>query len=705
MIGRVPHSTIDWLAQAESAIALYRLELLRLVASKLIRPRTQYTPEELRQRMLTALDDPVAIDRALKSASPIARQLLRMIDLSRQPRWTVASLADLLPILGHNEGLAPVQQLIESGLLFPELSAGLPIESVEAWLQQAAFDPICVVAVPLVAERCRAEPLFLKLTESDKPKLSPTESDGLEWVLRASVVWQSMREAPLRRTQNGGLFKRDQERLRGISLLASPMPDAPAAIEDPALLAGELARGVGLIREEVEEWVVGPFPSTWSRGSTAACEELWSVLNGIRTWDPLRGYDPDLLTRKWMPTLGVALVAALAESAPTMWWDPAELALWLANRQPDAEREIKDLAGWCTAYLLGVLYSIRAIEAANTGNGWRVRLTTSTRSMLDGNRPANSPASIQHTLLVQPNLEVIVYRQGLTPELIVQLSQFAEWKTIGLACTMVLTPESVYRGLESGLTMTDILRILERHSSRPLADSVIESLRSWASKRERVQVYQSAILLEFRTVGDLEHALKSGLIEQKLTDRIGVVADESALDYSRFRLVGSRDYLAPEECCVEVEGDGLTLQVSDGKADLLLAAELRRFCDPLEASVSERSRHRISVASLQRAKETGIDLKWLEDWFQRRSGFNVPPTARLLFQGRAAGLIAVQPMAVLRVPSSEVGDGLANWPAAREFILDRLGPTAFAVDQERLSQLQDIMSTSGLDFRVGSNEE
>ena len=54
------------------------------------------------------------------------------------------------------------------------------------------------------------------------------------------------------------------------------------------------------------------------------------------------------------------------------------------------------------------------------------------------------------TLLVQPNLEVIVYRQALTPGLIARLSRFAVWKSFGSACTLQLEAGPVYRAWSTG---------------------------------------------------------------------------------------------------------------------------------------------------------------------------------------------------------------------------------------------------------------
>src|SRR5437879_2346803 len=86
-----------WLGRACRILERYREDLLRRVAGKLIRPRSNWSADELRERMAAALNDPVGIDRTLKPLPTITKQLLRLIDLSAQPRWPLQALADLLP--------------------------------------------------------------------------------------------------------------------------------------------------------------------------------------------------------------------------------------------------------------------------------------------------------------------------------------------------------------------------------------------------------------------------------------------------------------------------------------------------------------------------------------------------------------------------------------------------------------------------------
>jgi hypothetical protein len=329
----------------------------------------------------------------------------------------------------------------------------------------------------------------------------------------------------------------------------------------------------------------------------------------------------------------------------------------------------------------------------------RIRLTALGRAVLEHSDAKFPPPAVTQTLLVQPNLEVVLFRQGLTPALTALLTRIAEWKAIGLACTLTLTPDSVYRGLESGLSVAEVQRLLERHSTRALSDSVLEMLRSWASKRERVQVYPSAMLLEFRTASELEQAVKQGLVEFKLTDRIGLVASESELNLSRFRLVGTRDYLAPEERCVEVDDDGLTLIANDGRADLLFGAEVRRFSEPIDSTLADdRSQYRMSLESLRRARQGGLDLAWLDEWFSRRSGSPLPPTARLLFLGRDLPAGLLETLVIFRAPNEEFADGLERWPAAADLFVERLGPTTFVVSSERVAELRRLLQSAELRF-------
>ena len=239
-----------------------------------------------------------------------------------------------------------------------------------------------------------------------------------------------------------------------------------------------------------------------------------------------------------------------------------------------------------------------------------MRLSPTGRWLLGLAEPPALESAYTQTLLVQPNLEIIAYRQGLTPGLIARLTRFAAWKSLGAACTLQLEPETVYRALEAGETFETIRLTLEQHGSKALPNAVLDLLRTWANKRDRITVYPSATLLEFATAEDLQEALARGLPGVRIADRMAVVASEDAIEFRHFRLTGTRDYALPPERCVTVEPDGVTLTVD-------LAAPTccwRRNCRASPSCstgrrANGRRQYRLTPASLEAARRRGCDCR------------------------------------------------------------------------------------------------
>jgi hypothetical protein len=680
------------LDRAADALAKYSEPLLREVAGRLIRLRNTWSAEEVRDRLLTALGDPVFIDRALRALSPAARKLLRLVGVSRQPLWRVRGLLDLLHALGHEDGIAAVSELLAAGLLYPALPPrSVPVTSFDGWLQQLTTQPLAAFALPLAAVRARGEDLMLPdLPAEQLPAATAQEADGLEWPLRLAVLWQVIRGGPLRRTQQGGFFKRDLDRLRGQPLLHAPPAEVVGPVPDPDLLTLLFAVEEDIVAPTGEQIAAAAFPETWSRGIHAAATGLFAALPGLALWDPLAGWMDDPAGSRWVAPVAVLALSLLAVKGEA-WVSVAAMDAW-------ARTATEAAPGTAEALLLGVLYQLRLVQAARHQDEWHVRLSPLGRALAEGAKalPADRPA-VEQTLLVQPNLEIILFRQGLTPALIARLSRFAVWKALGLACTLQLTAESVYHGLEGGETLADLVALFERHGTRGLSETVLGSLRSWASKRERVLVYPAALLLEFRTPADLDRALRQGLVERTVTDRIGLIASEDRIDYGQFRLVGSRDYLAPDELCADVGDDGLTLAVNENKSDLLLDSEVRRFAEPVTfAGPDDRPRYRMTAASLRSARRQGLDARGLDDWFRRRTGGPLPPATRLLLTGDETPPLELQQLVVLRVPTPEVADGLTSWPETRGLVAERLSATVLAVPADAVDRLRATLAEIGV---------
>jgi len=690
-----------WTARARDALGRYAEPLLREVAGRLIKPRMNQPVEELLDKSVAALANPPLIDRRVKELPPAARKLLALVGLSRQPRWKVGHLIHLLAALGHAEGFAPVQAALEAGLLFPELNPlAPPIADFAGWLGAAGTHTAVAFAHPAVAARARGEDLGLPdLTNPDRgPAGTPRLADGLEWPLRLAAVWQQVYAGPVRTTQASILFKRDLTRFQTDDVLGTPPADQLAPVPDPGILTLFWASAAGLLREADGELRAGPFPAAWEAGLVAVLTQLVAALPHVEAWDPLGGYAP---TESGLPPFPTAALLALLLTRD--WVEPNAVAGWLWDHHPswagtlpghDRERG----TAWVEGFLLGVAYPLRLVEAAHADAGWLVRLSDLGRHLFAGGPEPDAPPPFPQTLLVQPNAEILAYRQGLTPALIGTLSSFARWKGIGPACTLELNPEQTYRGLESGLTLPMVLQTLARHGTRPVPPSVADLLQRWADKRERITVFASAVLVEFPTAADLDAAVARGIVSVRLTDRIGMSADGKEPGLSQLRLIGNRDYEGKPQKCVTVGDDGVTLTVDAAQADLLLEAEIGRYADPLPSETPTVRRFRLGPQSLRRAADLGQSVADIDGWFHDRTGAPLSPAGRLFLLGAQVPPPTVARRLVVRFPTADLADGVVQWPDTRRLVADRLGPTAVVVEEADLDAFRRALAEVGVTF-------
>jgi hypothetical protein len=702
-----------WSAKVRGILRRYDDNLLRQVSARLYRPRSQWPVEELVERCVGTLDNAAAIDRRLNDLDPASRKLLALMGHSRQPRWKVGGLLEMLAALDHSEGLQPVLTLLGHGLLYPDLPGETgKLKDFEQWVGQAGVAGFPVFAHPHVTARILGDDLGLPdCPGAVREATAPQEVDGLECPLRLAVVWQQVTGSPLRQTQGGDFFKRDLDRLRADALLSAPAAESPIALPDAGLLAVSLAREEGLLQERDGELGAAPFPATWKAGLFTTLESLWAALLQLETWNPRDGWKDSRASGNPYPAAYVLALLLLGRLPDGAWASAAAVDEWVLGHHPywapgtAAAAGATDKAARRTApaflqtFLLGLAHQLRLVQAAQDARGdWVVRLTDLGRGLLGLAEVPSNPPAYPKTLLVQPNLEIVAYRQGLTPALIASLSQMAAWKSLGPACTLQLQPDTTYRALESGETFESILQTLEQYGMRPTPVPVVESLRTWADKRERINVYAAAALFEFASAADLNEAVARGLPGVRLSDRLLVVPNESQIDYRHFRLTGTRDYSLPPDPCVEVGTDGVTLTVDSARSDLLLETELRRLAEPLDGvHTGGRRQYRLTPVSVAAGRASGFSVRSLEEWFVQRTGQSLSPAARLLIAGPPEEPLTLRSLVVLEVPTPEVADGLFQWPATRALIQSRLGPAALVVATEHIEQLRQRLRELGFD--------
>jgi hypothetical protein len=702
-----------WSEHLRRTLAGYDEALLRRVSAHLFKPRSQWPVEELLERSLATMGNAAVIDRRLKELEPAQRRVLALIGHSRQPRWDLGNLVFLIMALGDADGLPPILALLEAGLLYPFLPEGPKrLKSFEQWLGQAGATGLNVFAHPAVMVRALGEDLGLpelsvasiekrNANSHHAPPSSHQETDGLDWLLRLAALWQMVADGPLRRTQQGSFFKRDLERLTQDPRLGAPPADALAPVPDPALFVAALAELQGIVGNTDGEVSAHDLPAVWEEGLLPALASLYADLFRLEAWDPQNGGRESVANGHGNPFPSAYLLTMLllGRLPADAWADPADLESWLVENHSYWKGESvrpSQRRSWLPAFLLGLAQPLRIVQTMKTSDGHWVRLSPLGRWLLGLEKPPAPPASYPQTVLVQPNLEIVAYRQGLTPALIGQLSRFADWKSFGAACLLQLQADSVYRALQTGWTYEDILQVLQRHGMRPVPPAVVESLRTWANKRERITTYPSATLFEFANADDLNAALARGLPAMQISDRLAIVPGENAVDFRHFRLAGTRDYALPPEKCVEVGSDGVTLTIDLARSDLLVETELLRFAAPAEDKTDGRRQFRMTAESMAAGRGAGLSLRALEEWFPQRTGQALSPAGRLLMTGNQMPPAQLRRHLVIHLATPDLADGVMQWPGTRGLIAERLGPTALVVAEEHVETLRQRLAALGL---------
>ncbi|MDR3639443.1 MAG: helicase-associated domain-containing protein [Isosphaeraceae bacterium] len=739
----------------EPPLTAYQAALRRYEGARLFEIHAALGPPDLRARsnalpaaIAESLREPRVIERLIASVGDDSRLALGLFALTETTSWSFVGLSHALTCLGVDP-LPALLALLQRGLAALWLgNDGGPV-----------YDFDRAITSDLTKVSLRAHPSVLSAARTVLPPgAAPAvagpvrqvrESDGLEPILRMAAVWQRVVEGPLRQTQQVTLYKRDRDRVEDDPVLAGPIADALEPLPDMAALWLTLAQGVGLLRSEAgSDRVVAASPEFWEENAIHLPQMVAVRWLSLRGWDERGGMQQEGSTVELaFPHVRPAVLLWLARLAEAEWLALEDLAQHLEAHAPhwdrpaffDAAPAVPSPRGGkgkrgkadgrtpaggpevdaLEALLLGAAYQfglVRTGEEVPTGRRV-VQLSALGRYILAIGPPPPPRPTFDQFLYVQPNFEIIAYRQGLTPALIGQFSRFALWSQVGAALELKLTPESVYRGLEGGLSSEAMLERLKHHSARPLPAGIAEALRTWSQRRERVSYYSATTLVEFSTREDLEHALahwpaSARVAPVAMGERFLLVEDAASIPFQRFRLTGSRDYRRPAETCLEVEPDGITLGLDLARSDLLVDAELSRFTEefapatPRRSSPNPRRRFRVSAESLARGIANGLTLTQLGEWYLRRAGVPMPPAVRLMLLaggGRVPTLEADRPL-VLHAPSAELLDGLLQHPETSPFVGERLGPTAVVIPFQSLEPLRLVLRRIGIQLDTKAAE-
>jgi len=700
--------------------------------------------------LVDQLDDPAAASAIRERLDDDERLAVGLFGLTENPRWPACGLEHALSALGAPAAKV-VDGLLDRGLL--AVATDVPPTELLTPQRVVASADVDLLIHPALASGSRIRPPTTPALPVCEAVVQIREFDGLEPILRLAALWQRLGAEPARLTQTGALYKRDRERLEEDAVISGPFRDALVDAPDAGGLLMELAKRIGLIRlDQSREILMASSADFWTENDVHLPQMIASAWLGLRSW------------REWSEPEPIEAARVIGE--PIIYLRPA-LLLWLAGLEPEDWVTLDDLAEHLTSIfpdwdrpsfevepaerdssrrsskggakrerrpsredqarqalervLLGgacAMGLVRAADEESTGRG-AVQLTALGRYVMRVGPPPGAPPSFEKFLFAQPNLDVIAYRQGLTPPLIGRLSQFAWWTKIDAAIELRLTRESIAGGLEWGMTVARMMEILTHHGQRPPPSAVKDAVERWAKHRERVVFYEAATLIEFDSRRERDRAVEQwtkadvtgeGRPFIPVGERLILVEDARDVPTGRISTTAARDYRLPPERCVAVEPDGVTLILDPTRSDLLIDAELARFADEAPGDAPGRvdplrpaeRRFVVTPASLRRGLELGLTPALLANWFERRAGVEPPPALKLMArptQPKERPWRASRRL-VLDVPSAELLDGVLQHPLTRPWLGDRLGPVSVEVSEENVDQLRAALSELGVAVEI-----
>ena len=591
-----------------SALARYQaaklgaIVRLRNLESDAVRPST------LAADLTAQLDSASDVAELLARLSFGSCQALGLFALTETSVWPLAGLSHALATLGV-EPRSAIFALLELGLLALDTTPDLrTIDDFHARIDQGPMHLLQLRAHPAVPQAVRVSRPDGKLTPAANDVGQIRESDGLEPILRLAAIWQRVGIEPLRQTGQGALYKRDLERIEEDPVLSGAISDALEPLAAMSLLWLSLACRVGLIHADAAgERLEAAGPGFWIDNAVHLPQMIATNWMGLREWQEWEN-SPDENPEVRLPLtfLRPAVLLWLACLKDDEWVALDDLAQQLRTMNPEWDRpslrsdpEAAAGAGrrgggprarngsqsarpargerLLRLLLLGSGYAMGLVRTGEEQGTARtvVQLTPLGRYVLAMGPPPPPRPTFEHFLFVQPNFEIIAYRQGLSPQLVGQLSRFAWWTKIGAALELKLTQESIVLGLEGGQTPEQMLEILTRHSQHPLPTLVPDAIGRWTSRRERIIFYAAATLIEFASLAERDQALAAWQEDDLKTfvpvaDRFLLVESPQQIPTDRISTRGSRDYRHPPEKCVSIEPDGVTL---DARSDAIGPAD------------------------------------------------------------------------------------------------------------------------------------
>ena len=324
------------------------------------------------------------------------------------------------------------------------------------------------------------------------------------------------------------------------------------------------------------------------------------------------------------------------------------------------------------------------------------RLTDLGRSVLHpelaGELEPGQPKENGIAWVIQPNFDVVAYLDRLSNWQLAFLERHAERMSVQEHLVQYhLTRDSVYRGLEGGTKLDDLLAELEKGAGRELPQNVAAELREWAAQRERVVLWRRGTLAEFPDEHGREMAMRAGLKGQPVGERFLLVDAAPGRPLSRL-LKQTVNYNQAAHRNLEVDEVG-SISFHQPMPDLLLDARLDAW-----TTSNGSGERRFTRESVRAGIEAGRSLPALLKLLDERQYRIIPTLFRLTLRAWAgeAFNVGLGELVVLRVPYGELTYAIQQSERLRKYLVSTVTPGIFLVRAGQEEELRRVLEEMGL---------
>jgi hypothetical protein len=300
--------------------------------------------------------------------------------------------------------------------------------------------------------------------------------------------------------------------------------------------------------------------------------------------------------------------------------------------------------------------------------------------------PTTSPAWI-----IQPNFDVIVYIDQVSPLQLAFIERFANRDQAQTHTAHYrITRPSVYRGLESGATLVELLDGLQNGARAELPQNVRVELAEWAALREQISLFRRARVVEFPDATSLQAALRTGWTGTVIGERFLRLSE--ATPSTQVNGLTRVDYAAPLPPCLTVSETG-EIHLKRDYHDLWIRAQLAKWAETNPKS------WQLTAASVRAAVRRGRRLADFLNFLQARLRGTLPPFLRVALRAWAGEPLPVElgTGLLLRCANDEIFEALTTSVQLHPFLNGKLAPNVLLVEARAFEQVKAILAWAGLE--------